>query len=181
MTHNYYPGAIARSSPQTALDERDVSTLPTARMPAQTKVSRRVLYLDILRIVAMLAVVCIHTTAGVLYDVSARKTLDWRAAMVLTAGSRWCVPMYVLLSGAFLLTYRRRYTSREFIRSRLLRIGVPFLAWSIIYMIWSAMIVHQTHISTWADVWNQLVYPAYYHLWFFYMLIGLYLATPALS
>jgi surface polysaccharide O-acyltransferase-like enzyme len=154
---------------------------PAIQEAAVKASSKRVLYLDVLRVVAAIAVVLVHTSANLIYTVSMRSTLNWRTAIVIDSASRWCVPIYVMLSGAFMLTYRKRYTTEQFIRTRLMRIVVPFAAWLAIYLAWLVFDRHSIKITTWRDLWDNIASPPIYHLWFFYMIIGLYLLTPALS
>jgi hypothetical protein len=52
-----------------------------------------VLYLDVLRALAGVCVIFIHTTADLLYQVSAFHTTAWRLALILNVASRWCVPV----------------------------------------------------------------------------------------
>ena len=148
---------------------------------ASARSSARVLYLDVLRALAGVCVIFIHTTADLLYQVSAFHTTAWRLALILNVASRWCVPAYVMLSGAFLLDYRRRYTTREFYSKRFAKVAVPFVAWTVIYLVWSA-VTGVYHIHGVSDVLAHTVAaPAMYHLWFFYMILGLYAVTPILS
>ena len=57
---------------------------------------------------------------------------------------------------------------------------MPFLVWSFIYFLWRIYVKGEDLAlsSFFARVW---VWPVYYHLWFFYLIIGLYLLTPVLS
>lgn len=164
---------------QTASLDPSLPARPLSGSSAKT--SARVLYLDVLRALAGVCVIFIHTTADLLYQTSAFHTTAWRLAVILNSASRWCVPVYVMLSGAFLLDYRRRYTTREFYSKRFLKVAVPFVAWTVIYLVWSAAIggyhIHSLHDLVLHTISN----PAMYHLWFFYMILGLYAVTPILS
>ena len=159
----------------------DSASTARAVPESSAKSSTRVLYLDVLRALAGVCVIFIHTTADLLYQVSAFHTTAWNLAVILNVASRWCVPAYVMLSGAFLLDYRRRYTTREFYTKRFMKVAVPFVAWTVIYLVWSAALggyhIHSVHDLIVHTISN----PAMFHLWFFYMILGLYAVTPVLS
>jgi surface polysaccharide O-acyltransferase-like enzyme len=86
---------------------------------------------------------------------------------------RACVPLFIVASSY--LQFPLHYSSGEFCRRRAVRILIPFAVWSLIY----------------AFVWGEPVYNlknlllnfnyAAGHLWFVYMLIGVYLLMPILS
>jgi surface polysaccharide O-acyltransferase-like enzyme len=93
-----------------------------------------------------------------------------------------CVPLFVIVSGALLLTPSKTDEPlRTFFRKRLARIGLPFLFWGLVYFAWRVFANHE--ILTFDTIWRGFLgagqYP-YYHFWFLYMLVGLYLITPIL-
>jgi surface polysaccharide O-acyltransferase-like enzyme len=96
------------------------------------------------------------------------------------------VPLFVMLSGALLLNPSKVTEPLGiFFRKRLNRIALPFLFWGIAYIVWRRFYFDET-LSLDA-IWRSFLgagqggdpYP-YYHFWFLYMLIGLYLLTPIL-
>jgi len=108
---------------------------------------------------------------------------DWLASDFYNALSRFAVPVFVMISGALLLN--REYELGGFLKKRLTRVIWPFLFWSLVYVGYSW---YDEELDFNADVWHnvllvlhQLKYGAYYHLWYVYMLIGLYLIIPVIS
>jgi surface polysaccharide O-acyltransferase-like enzyme len=88
-----------------------------------------------------------------------------------------------MITGALLLP--REYELGDFLKRRLGRIITPFIFWSLVYVAyaWYNEDINFTP-NIWADtriVLHQLKYGAYYHLWYVYMLIGLYFVIPVLS
>src|SRR3954447_23076195 len=78
-------------------------------------------WLDLARVLAIGAVLAVHEAGAA---VGARRPGEpadpaWWAANVLDAASRWCVPVFVMVSGALLLDPRRTERPREFYRRRL--------------------------------------------------------------
>ena len=94
----------------------------------------RVVWLDAVRLVAMFAVVCCHSTdpfnfyPGPEPDNIADIKL-WGA--IYGAVLRPCVPLFVMLTGALLLPVRG--DTETFYRKRIGRVFWPFLLWSVIY------------------------------------------------
>jgi surface polysaccharide O-acyltransferase-like enzyme len=108
---------------------------------------------------------------------------DWLASDLYNALSRFAVPVFVMISGALLLN--KEYELGGFLKKRLTRIIWPFLLWSLVYVAYSW---YDEELDFNSDVWHniilvlhQLKYGAYYHLWYVYMLIGLYLIIPIIS
>ena len=109
-------------------------------------------------------------------------TVKVGAGNVVDAFSRWCVPVFVMISGALLLAPGKTEGAGTFYRKRAARVLVPLLFWSAFYLLWvfikgslkgnppgAAALLHRIAIGE-----------PYYHLWFLYMLVPLYLVTPLL-
>lgn len=63
-----------------------------------------VAYLNNLRAIATIAVVLLHSSAKfVTNEYQLNDLLAWQAGNLLDSSTRWCVPIFVMLSG-FLLT-----------------------------------------------------------------------------
>jgi len=123
------------------------------------------------------AVVLVHAVAPL---VTAAHTdlgsAPWWAANALDAALRWCVPVFVMISGALLLAPKPE-SPRDFYRKRWARIGLPLIAWTVAYLLW----------ETWRNgmdaetAWRQAAAGApSIHLYFLYVIAGLYLLTPFL-
>lgn len=90
------------------------------------------------------------------------------------------VPLFAILSGALLLRPSKTFEPiRVFLRKRLGRLGLAFAFWSAIYFAWSFLVDAQP-FSWQAIVGGVFSNGAYFHFWFFYLIGGLYLATPVL-
>lgn len=135
--------------------------------------------LDHLRSLAALAVVCLHVAAGVVVRHPDVHSLAWWAGNVADAASRWCVPVFVMISGALLLGHSPHAQSPlAFLRHRYGRLLLPIMFWSALYLyIDSGMHPHKAAADTHSSLLNGT---PWYHLWYLYMLIGLYPVTPVL-
>jgi surface polysaccharide O-acyltransferase-like enzyme len=86
---------------------------------------------------------------------------------------RACVPLFIVASSY--LQFPLHYTAGEFCRRRAVRILIPFIIWSLIYaFVWGEP------VSNLKSLMLNFNYSAG-HLWFVYMLIGVYLLMPMLS
>ena len=109
---------------------------------------------------------------------------NWLVGDFYNALSRFGVPVFVMITGALLL--HREYEVGDFLKRRITRLIWPFLFWSCIFICysWYNEDLEFSNSSTWENIrtaLHQLKYGAYYHLWYVYMLIGLYLFIPIIS
>lgn len=133
--------------------------------------------LDTLRVAAAFAVVLLHVCAGVVNAGPTEHASGWWLADVIESATRWCVPVFVMVSGALLLG-RPISSPREFYRRRGARLLVPLLAWSAVY---AALSAYLSRDLEWTTVARAIMTEVpYYHLWYLYMLVGLYLVVPFL-
>jgi surface polysaccharide O-acyltransferase-like enzyme len=103
---------------------------------------------------------------------------EWWAGNVADAASRWAVPVFVMISGALLLTDRRPYTPAEFYTRRAARLLAPLLFWTLVYLAFRHFHDHTGGSKLLADT---IYGHPYWHLWFLYMLIVLYAVAPMLK
>ncbi len=136
--------------------------------------------LDTARWLAALAVVLLHCASQGLSDESAHGTLAWTAANVYDSAMRWCVPVFVMISGALLLDPATAPPLRVFYGRRMARIILPLVFWTAFYLVWRVVTAHLDQADVPWTAWAQTVVNGkpYYHLWYLYMLLGLYLFTP---
>lgn len=147
-----------------------------ARAAAADAVSRDA-WADVLRILATGGVVLLHTAALWVDQYASLPRDHWMAANLWDAATRVCVPWFLMLSGWLLLP--RQETPGAFLRTRLPRLLLPLLAWSLLYLLWTGW-----HTDAGWPGWRAVLAiagaPAHYHLWFLYTLVGLYLGIPLL-
>jgi len=132
--------------------------------------NERLMYAEVLRIAALLAVIVVHVAAKEWSWVGV-ETFDWKVLNVYDSFFRWCVPVFVMLSGMFMLDSNRRLPLRSLYGKNILRIATAFLFWSAIYIVYDA--------ATRAAVTDKL-YFGRYHLWFLFLITGLYVVTPVI-
>lgn len=137
-------------------------------------------YLDYLRVLAIAAVIVIHVTAIFYSRTLTSDPAGWWMANVLNAASRFCVPLFVMISGAVLLG--RPIGTGDFYRSRFLRLVPPLLFWSLVFL---GLKMHQG-MDLAGLFWELKIGlivegRAYTHLWFLSMFLCLMLFAPFIN
>lgn len=140
-------------------------------------------WINNLRLIALIAVIIVHCSSPLLGGYGKVPQPQWLAADFYNALTRFAVPVFVMITGALLLGKNDEVIS--FLKKRLGRVVVPFLFWSLVFV---AYAYYNEDIPYTGDTWvtikqvlHQLKYGSSYHLWYVYMLIGLYLIIPILS
>lgn len=136
---------------------------------------------DAIRLFAILAIVVLHVSAnGVNRQLFGSH--EWWIAESFNALCRAGVPLFLMLTGALLL--RRRNTNlSDYYRRRWQRLAPALIGWSLFYLLWSyckAQIKHQA-FSIHMAIDALLSGAPYFHLWFVYMLVGVYATLPLMS
>ncbi len=155
-------------------------TAPVA--PTEGVGSRRD-YADFVRALGTLAVVTVHVTGGgvQIFYTGADQTAWW-VHNVLNSACRWAVPVFVMLSGALLLDPAKAHeTAGQFYRKRLARIALPLVFWSAFYL-WLRWFVpgHIPPPATPEEAIKMFLFAnPYYHLYFLFVMVTVYLFTPA--
>jgi surface polysaccharide O-acyltransferase-like enzyme len=143
--------------------------------------SQRVFYLDLLRLLATVAVIFLHVATSE-FSVFPIRT-DWYIALIYDSLSRWCVPVFVMISGALFLNQAKTISYRSVFSKYVSRLLIAYLFWTVIYFVWALYFYYGFHISGREDfsVKNVLQAPFNFHLWFLPMLMGVYLLIPILK
>ena len=145
----------------------------------QTKT--RIAYLDHLRILATFAVVLLHAAASVWGHVPAGSA-QWQAYNVYDSLVRWCVPVFVMISGALFLR-KDEIPFKELLYKYILRLVVAFFVWSFVYYLFDGdSILGQLKGLTESGRAARVIsiITGHHHLWFLPMMAGLYLCLPIL-
>lgn len=143
--------------------------------------SSRVIYLDILRIMATLAVIMLHVASQ--YQYLDTHSIGYSIGITFNGFCRWCVPIFVMISGALFLQPDKSIDIRLLYKKYILRLAVVFIAWWGLYvflldplsLICQNIYTHQPIAYTLGPISEYA-----YHLWFLPMLIGVYVLIPIL-
>lgn len=146
-----------------------------------SRAPRRRWGLDILRVVSIVGVVSIHTFGVLRTSPEIHGSPSWWVAVAMNAGFIWAVPVFVMISGALLLDERpHRRGCRTFYRQRLLRLAPAFVLWQLFYLIVVRQWLSGLDESPSAMVALLLRGEPYTHLYFLWLIVGLYLLSPIL-
>lgn len=142
------------------------------------KENNRIIWLDLARIFAALAVVLIHVTLRS-YNVQPFSAA-WGIIDFYQLFPRWAVPVFLMISGTFFLHPKKDISSKTIYTHYLPRILFIYLAWSFFYtlLLWSLNYI-QHAVKPW-DWYLAHFLQGHYHLWFFSVLAVLYALTPLL-
>lgn len=139
---------------------------------------RRSAGLSAVGIVSCIAVVFLHA-CNAFWDFTPSHRYD--ANLLVQILFRFGVPCFLMVTGATLMTFTESYGIKDYVRKRFLRIGVPFLIWSELFIVWGLA----RHTRPFKDartfltplVTNQAngIY------WYFYAIFGMYAFIPLVS
>ena len=139
----------------------------------------RILSYDIIRILAISMVLMIHVSAQFVMNYPAL-SIDFAWGNFFDSISRAAVPLFVMLSGALMLN-EDRIISKSKMAAYIKGIATLLVFWSFLYAIRYSLaepLMNGSSIS-WRGIFRSFLL-GYGHLWFLYMILGLYLITPIL-
>lgn len=133
-----------------------------------------------LRVLAIVGVVLIHVSGAVVVREDLQGTPVYTVAALMNGATRFCVPLFVVVSGALVL----RPSSMSgglgaFYRKRLSRLVPALVAWHVIYVLFRRVVRHE-HFGLDDLLVQTLGGRVYTALYFFWLILGLYLVAPFL-
>lgn len=144
------------------------------------KANKRIVSYDIIRIIAVLAVVMIHSSANFVAKYPTASA-NFILGNILDSISRIGVPLFIMLSGALMLNEAKDIPPKRIFKY-VLNIMVLIYFWSFCYAVVSQILYPlftKEPVSV-MKFWNCFIFVEYDYLWYLFMLIGLYLITPIL-
>lgn len=153
-------------------------------MQTTTNNNNRIVFLDFLRVIACFMVIVVHSCEFFFIGengINIRSEVDGFWVSIIDSALRSSVPLFVMASAYLLLPLKEDTTS--FFKRRFIRVVIPFIIWSVLYAVlpctWGALTLSQAGENLTHLLFN--FNGASGHLWFVYMLIGLYLFMPVIS
>lgn len=129
---------------------------------------KHIIYLDLLRISATIAVIMIHAT-GFHWMSLTVYSADWDIYNFYRCLVRWAVPIFVMISGALFLG--KELNTKKLYTQNLVRIVTSFVFWSFVYAVYG----YKGSIK-------QFIYDFLHgagHMWFLFLIAAIYLVLPA--
>ena len=137
------------------------------------------MWVNAARFFAALAVVTVHCAYQ--NSITTDKGFSvWLSGGLLDSFSRWCVPVFVIISGALLLKPKSKISIMSFYSKRLTKFLIPFTFWIIFYLLIRFRSDYQAGLPLQPTKYIQAILEGkvFSHLWYIFMLFGLYLFTP---
>lgn len=174
-------------------------------MDTSGRPKKQIVWLDAIRLLSFLFLLMCHAA-----DPFNAAATYGNGSMTSEAGIMWgqlwgtlvrpCVPLFAMLTGA--LSFPVKWSMGQFYRRRILRVLWPFLLWSVLYNLFpwvtgvlgiDSGVIYKCF--AWAETDSQSLSTCLAaimripyrcnliacHMWYIYMLIGLYLYLPILS
>ena len=137
------------------------------------KRNNRIIYFDILNILACICVVFLHCN-GIVHRYST--DTSWKTSLIFEVICYWAVPIFVMLSGATLLKYREKYDTKTFFKKRFTKVLIPWIIWSFIVYLTNKGDLDLIRFA------KDFIYCRIESIyWFFPLILYLYCLIPILS
>lgn len=152
-----------------------------SRMEKKDMKNTRVLYPELIRTIAIIAVIIQHVTSRTLVE-SKFFERNWQIAQIMHVMVQWCVPLFLMVSGIFLLDPKREITIKKLYTSYIWRMLQAIIVMVPLHFFVNEIICKGKSITD-PHFQRDLVYslvcssgsPVY---WYLYMMIGLYVYLP---
>lgn len=136
--------------------------------------SNKIINIEVLRVLAVIAVILIHMSMGHFYD----KVLmnndypAWFMNNVYYTATRFCVPVFFIIAAYIAFNNKSSSTWTD----KIIRIGLPYLAWSFIYFWYNS----NGSIDVLELVKKTFTSNTSFHLWFIPPFLGFVILLPAI-
>lgn len=140
-----------------------------------TAYSNREIWLDVLKVISSFMIILIHSSGYVYTKAFPQDAGLWSKMLWVNAIPRFAVPCFLMITGVLILG--KEYDYGKALYQKVLRILVPLLAWSAVYVMTRKLLWHGNE----SLVEELLKIPFKSQddsLWYAYQLIWLYLGMP---
>lgn len=137
--------------------------------------------LDVARVFAIFAVIMIHCSAPFLseYQIFSR---EFTFGNLFNSISRLGVPLFLMISGSLFLDEKKEITLKGILSKNVKNLAITTIIWATIYSLVNNVILvlmAGNEVSV-KSVFATIV-TGQYHMWYLYMIMGLYIITPFLK
>ncbi len=151
-----------------------------------TNAKRHWLFVDVLNVIACIAVVCLHTSLGAFHP---EQTMLWKRQVAMQSLFIFATPIFFMISGMNLLGYRKKYDTATFFKKRAWRTGRALLVGSVVcYLVFGLFPSSFYGTESIAADFGIIGFAKHFLTnsindiyWFFYSILYLYMLTPLLS
>ena len=143
---------------------------------------QRTNYYSYLRAMACLAIVLLHTVESsvLMYD-GQISVMARTVSKSVVYCMMWAVPSFVMVTGALLLDPNREISLKKLYGKYVLRIVLALFFCALVFRIFDLGMNHEAFTvgSVLTGLWNAVIGKSWAHLWYLYLIIGIYLLLPA--
>ena len=140
------------------------------------KITSYELWPDVIRVVAIFGVVAIHTVNSVYQRPDFFGGLSWWLAIIINSLSRICIPLFIMISGYFMLKRDEKFP--DLLKRIITRLFIPLVFWTILVYILGNP--DSAHVVLTPAFYLRFFSGNVYYFYFLIILIGLYFVTPLL-
>lgn len=145
---------------------------------AENFVSRNANY-DILRIVSTVMVILIHANYKYFCEnyMSPTLTFEWVIESLINIVTRFSVPCFLMISGAFILNDERNSNALYFYKKSSYKIFLPaffIICFILLYSVGANIYMRRNVFRG----FGSIIDGTFYNLWYIYMLAGIYFFAP---
>ena len=143
---------------------------------------KRVLYFDILKAIAIIFVIFIHVISEY-WEFLNVKSVDFLVLTIFDSISRFCVPIYFMVSGALFLNEEKKVTIKDVLKKYIPRLLIIYIFWNLAY-IFIDMIIDKEALTLSVvgnTILDTLLGKGILHLYFLPIMLGFYLCMPIIK
>ena len=130
---------------------------------------------------ACVAVIALHTVnvAEILYR-DGMTTAQTASSLATVYALMWAVPCFVMVTGALLLDPARDVTLEKIFKKYIFRVGGALILWGLVFRCFDLLMNREPFgvLPLLKGLANVFTGESWAHLWYLYLLIGIYLLLP---
>jgi surface polysaccharide O-acyltransferase-like enzyme len=139
-------------------------------------------YLHILRVIATLSVILIHTSSGGIFESTEGYPLY--ISQTLQSTQWWSVPLFLIISGALFFSPEKNIDYKVLFSKYIKRIVLALVLFGLPMILSEIFLEHRNENPFYillTSLKKLITGNSWAHMWYLYMLIGLYLITPVVK
>lgn len=143
---------------------------------------KRLVHYDLVRVIAIFAVIVVHTSGSFYRALAPVASFNWQVSNIYSTSGKFSICIFMMVSGLLFLNPKKNVTIAALFKKNILRIAVAFVFWSIAYALFGLHVkirMNGYQPAYLHDFFIDLI-NGNYHMWFCYMIIGIYMVVPFL-
>lgn len=143
---------------------------------------KRLVHYDLVRIIAIFAVIVVHTSGSFYRAIAPVTSFNWQVSNIYSTSGKFSICIFMMVSGMLFLNPKKDITIQALYRKNILRIVSAFIFWSLAYALFGlhVKVKMNGYSSAYLHSFFIDVVNGNYHMWFCYMIIGIYMIVPFL-